>query len=231
MNVGGEKIECITFDLDDTLWECFPVIMRAESVFYSWLQEDYPRIAEAYSLEEMIHHRREFFGRFPEMAHDFSWLRRQWLACLAGDFGYHHEGLVEVGLEVFLAARNHVTLYDGTREILQQAHQRYTCGSITNGNADVVRIGIGGFFDFSVTAAGAGAAKPSPVIFRAAVEAAGVAPEKILHIGDDPICDILGAARIGMKTLWINPEWQPWEGACGPDLQLGHITELAGLWE
>ena len=53
--------------------------------------------------------------------------------------------------------------------------------------------------------------------------------EKILHIGDDPERDIRGAANVRMKTLWINPDGNPWEGPDGPDMELRSIKELAGL--
>ncbi|MGC1952714.1 MAG: hypothetical protein WA970_09110, partial [Gammaproteobacteria bacterium] len=32
-------VKCITFDLDDTLWDCESVLMRAETVLYQWLAE------------------------------------------------------------------------------------------------------------------------------------------------------------------------------------------------
>lgn len=229
MIVAGEEIECITFDLDDTLWLCEPVILNAEFTFYHWLKSHFPRIPEAIAADEMIHHRRRFFAGFPHMSHDFSWLRQRWLESLAADFGYAPEPLRDEGFEVFLAARNDVRLFDGAHEVLRRVSERYTCGTITNGNADVTRIGIDHFFAFNITAAGAGASKPDPVIFHSASEAAGVPPHKTLHIGDDPERDIRGAANVGMKTLWINPQGQPWKGPDAPDLELRIINELGDL--
>lgn len=229
MNVGGQEIECITFDLDDTLWRCFPVILNAEAVFYRWLAEHYPCIAESYTPKGLHDHRKIFFGGFPGMAHDVTWLRKRWLEKLADDFACHRGHLVEEGFEVFLAARNDIELYDGAHEILRRTSEGYTCGSITNGNADVARIGIDHYFDFSITASKVGAAKPDPAIFHAAVRAAGVAPERILHIGDDPERDIRGAAGIRMKTLWINPDGRPWDGPDVPDMELSSVNGLADL--
>ena len=40
------SIECITFDLDDTLWDVEPVILRAEELFYQWLSQHCPRITQ-----------------------------------------------------------------------------------------------------------------------------------------------------------------------------------------
>ncbi len=228
MLINGDRIECITFDLDDTLWLCEPVIHNAEYVFYIWLEQHFPAIAEDFDIPGLISHRREVFLKFPEMSHDFSWLRKRWLEQLANDYG-HDSWLVDEGFEVFLAARNDVTLFEGATDLLELVSQRYQVGAITNGNADVHRIGIGHFFDFSVSASGAGASKPSPVIFQAAADHAGVAPENILHIGDDAERDMCGAARAGMKTLWINPQGSPWDGPYRPHHEVRLVTELRDL--
>ena len=226
MIIDGQEIECITFDLDDTLWLCEPVIMNAEFVFYSWLSEHFPRVTNALSANDLVRHRRHFFGNHPEMGHDFSWLRKRWLEDLVQEFEYPSGERVEEGFEVFLAARNDVQLFAGADRILEKASGRYRCGTITNGNADVARIGIDHYFDFSITAATAGASKPSPQIFSAAMEAAGVPADRILHVGDDADRDIRGAANVGMKTLWINPQGERWKGPGRPDAEIRIISEL-----
>ena len=38
-------IKCVTLDLDDTLWDCAPVIEAAEATFYEWLSENYPELS------------------------------------------------------------------------------------------------------------------------------------------------------------------------------------------
>jgi putative hydrolase of the HAD superfamily len=228
MVIAGERIECITFDLDDTLWLCEPVIHNAEFVFYTWLEQHFPKIVQDFDIPGLSHHRRELFADFPDMSHDFSWLRKRWLEQLAKDYGYSAR-LVDDGFEVFLEARNDVTLFEGATTLLEQVGQRYCIGSITNGNADVHRIGIGQYFDFSVTASGAGASKPSPIIFEAAAEQAGIDPSNILHIGDDPVRDMRGAAKAGMKTLWINPQGLPWKGPHKPHYEVRLVTELSSL--
>jgi HAD superfamily hydrolase (TIGR01509 family) len=59
------------------------------------------------------------------------------------------------------------------------------------------RAGLDGFFDTVVTSARAGAAKPDPAIFRLALEELGVAAERALHVGDEPI-DEQGARAAGL---------------------------------
>jgi putative hydrolase of the HAD superfamily len=90
----------------------------------------------------------------------------------------------------------------------------------------VHHIGIGQYFDFVVTAASAGHAKPSPEIFTAALDEAAVAAHEALHVGDDPERDVRGAARVGMHTAWVNTHGVKWPGGPRPDLEMPHVGEL-----
>ena len=218
-------IRCITFDLDDTLWSVEAVMRNAERVFYAWLVQNYPRISEQLTPDALVTHRRAHAGRFPELSHDFTALRRRWLAHLAETFEYG-PALVDEGFRVYWQSRNTVTLYDGVHELLESLRGRYALGAITNGNADVDYIGIGHYFDFVVTAAKAGAPKPEARIFRAALAEAGVAAERVLHVGDDASLDVLGASAVGMRTVWVNPRGEPWPGGTPPHAEIRSVTEL-----
>jgi putative hydrolase of the HAD superfamily len=63
----------------------------------------------------------------------------------------------------------------------------------------LARLGLGGLPVF--TSAGVGSAKPDPKPFLSALRALGVAPERALHIGDDPV-DEQGARATGMHFAW-----------------------------
>ena len=99
-------------------------------------------------------------------------------------------------------------------------------GAITNGNADVHYIGIGHYFDFVVTSAGAGAAKPSRAIFEKALDHAEVPASQAVHVGDDPITDIRGAREAGMRTVWFNPAGDPWPSGPRPDAEINSLRRL-----
>ena len=223
------QVRCITFDLDDTLWDCEPVILRAEQRFHGWVSENFPRITERYAPKAMLKHRRKFFTRFPDMGHDYTWLRKRWLEHLAEEAGYDHEALVEPGFHVFWRARNEVELYDDAHDVIGALRKRFLVGCITNGNADVHHIGIGHWFDFVVTAAGAGAQKPEARIFEVALEAAGVPAREALHVGDDAKRDVLGAGAVGMRTVWFNPAQTPWPGGRQPDHVVRNLRQLGEL--
>lgn len=227
------SIRCITFDLDDTLWDCAPVLEAAERVLYAWLEEHYPRITAHLDLEGMFRDRRAFALRHPELLHDMTLLRKEWLAEHASRHGYPDE-LIDHAFQVFWEHRNRVDLYAEVATLLPTLKARYRIGAITNGNADVTHIGIDHYFHFVTTSAAAGASKPAPEIFHAALAAAGVAPEHAVHVGDDPRTDILGAGAVGMRTVWFNPGLKPWPGGRLPDAVIRELGELEGVladWE
>ena len=165
----SRPVKCVTLDLDDTLWDCPPVIIAAEKAFYDWLGARYPHIAAHYELMDLVAHRQDFFEQLNHSRpYDFTFLRKSWLSKLGEEWG-QGEGLVEEGFEIFIAARNRVELYDGVPQVLEQLNSSYQLVALTNGNADVHRIGIGHWFHHVVTAAEAKALKPEPAIFEAAL--------------------------------------------------------------
>ena len=66
------------------------------------------------------------------------------------------------------------------------------------------RTGLAGVLDGIVSSAEAGASKPNPAIFRAALELAGCAPEEALHVGDTGAEDIAGARAAGIPALLVD---------------------------
>ena len=222
-------IRLVTFDLDDTFWDCESVILNAETVFFDWLSDQYPEIAGHFTPHTLIVHRREAFAQWPQMSHDFSFLRREWLRLLGEQWGYG-DALVEPGFETFWRARNDVVLYPGVIDMLGTLKDAYQLATITNGNADVHRIGIGHWFDAVVTAADAGSAKPNREIFDYTLSQLEVRSDEAVHVGDDPVNDVLGAKRHGMRTVWINPDRSPWpHDDEGPDADIAHVGELTAV--
>lgn len=221
-------LRCVTFDLDDTLWECGPILIAAEEALYAWIESHHPRIAETYTLADLVAQRRAFMTRHPELEHDMTALRRRWLGQLGEEFELGG-ALVEPGFRVFWERRNSVVLFDEAHAVLDALGARYAVGAITNGNADVHHIGIGHYFDFVVTAADAGAAKPKAEIFHTALRIAGVDAAHAVHVGDDPQRDVQGANAVGMRTVWVNVDGNPWPGGPQPDAEIRTLSELETL--
>ena len=66
-------------------------------------------------------------------------------------------------------------------------------------------MGIAQAFRTVVTSVEHGRSKPHRAIFEAALCALGTAPAETLYIGDSYVADYLGAKRVGMSALLIDP--------------------------
>lgn len=225
------QIRAITLDLDDTLWPVWSTIHRAEAVLTDWLIQHAPATAALSNQPEVKKAvRADINARHTERAHDLSFLRLESiraLLLLAGDPGH----LAEPAFEVFFAERQRVDLFDDALPALAFWSQRYPVVALSNGNADVHRVGIGQHFHASVSAKSMGVAKPDLRIFLAGAEAAGVAPHEVLHIGDDAHADCVGALGAGMQVAWLNREGHDWgHGDKRPHLEVRDLHALCASW-
>lgn len=219
-------IKCITFDLDDTLWDCNSVLMKAENVSYQWFQKYYPRISSMYSFQGLIDSRVAYLKAHPDDAYDLTKIRLDWLMEIARQCNYSTH-IADDAFNVFWQARNDVTLYEGALPMLEQLSSQYSLGVISNGNADVDHIGIGQYFDFCATVQDAGVAKPDSKIFEHALQLANSEAHQTLHIGDHPLYDVMGALNAGLHAIWYNPQQSPWEETQKPTAIIEHLDEIA----
>jgi HAD superfamily hydrolase (TIGR01549 family) len=196
-------IRVLSLDLDDTLWPVGPVIEAAEAALLDWIRSRCPAAARGHDVASMRSMRQRIAAEFPERSHDLTFLRHRALGEQFQAAGYGGS-VCEEAMEVFLAARNRVELYDDVRPALARLRAGYRLFAVSNGNADLHRCGVGSLFDGHVTAIAAGAAKPDARIFAALVEMAGVGAAEIMHVGDDPVADVEGARRAGMQSVWLN---------------------------
>lgn len=74
-----------------------------------------------------------------------------------------------------------------------------------------------------IDSAAVGVAKPNPAIFTIALEACGVAPEKVVHIGDAVGADVAGALAAGVRPLHLDPY-----GFCN-DESHAHVLDLTSV--
>lgn len=220
------EIAAITLDLDDTLWPIEPVIARAEERLDAWLQSYCPRAARAYPILAMRALRERVAVEHPHLAHDFTEQRRLTLERALIPHGYTMAHVEDAYAEYF-TARNEVECYADALPALERLAARYPLVSLSNGNADLRRIGIDGFFRFSISARDCGVGKPDPAIFRAACEGLNLPAGAVLHVGDDAQLDVAGANAAGLKSAWLNRNDALWIGAAPPHIHVKNLHELA----
>lgn len=228
-------IKLITFDLDDTLWDTAPVIASAEILLRDWLAANAPRLGSV-PVEHLFAIRERLVQAEPALKHRISALRRRVLFNALAEVGYVQEqaqALADEAFEVFLQARHQVEVFPEVEPVLEILRQHYVLGVVTNGNADVRRLGISDYFRFALCAEDLGVGKPDPAPFLEALKRGGVEAAAAVHIGDHPGDDISGAQRAGLRAVWFNPQGKDWTGERAPDAevrQLSQLPEVLARW-
>ena len=227
----SHALRAVAFDLDNTLWDVDPVLARAEERWLAWLREHCPRIPERLSLDDLRASRLALAAREPHNAHDFSYLRIASLAQHARECGYD-ESISEAAFEIFIAARNQLDLFADVRPGLNRLRVRYALASLSNGNADLGRIGVADLFSVSLNARSVGAAKPDRRCFERLVQDLNLAPHEVIYVGDDPLLDVEAARSAGLLTAWMNRTHQVWPASIRPaDFNVGDCVGLAAALE
>lgn len=222
-------VRAVAFDLDNTLWDVEPVLVRAEARLLEWLHRHCPRIPEQVSLEDMRAARAQLAQAEPHNAHDVTYLRLTGLERHARECGYGEE-VAARAFEVFLAARCEVQILPDVRPGLARLGRAYRLASLSNGNADLGRIGLEGAFAVSLNARQIGAAKPDRRCFERLASELGLDTRNIVYVGDDPWLDVAAAQGAGCRSAWMNRGGRPWPGELAPaDLSVRDCGELAAL--
>ncbi|MFW9079701.1 HAD family hydrolase [Pseudomonas sp. P2757] len=225
------SIQLITFDLDDTLWDTAPVIVSAEAVLREWLSEHAPNLG-AVPVEHLWSIRERVLASEPSLKHRISALRRKVLFHALEDAGYGHgeaSDLADKSFEVFLHARHQIDVFPEVVPTLEALANHYALGVVTNGNADVRRLGLADYFKFALCAEDIGIAKPDARLFHEALQRGGVSGDAAVHIGDHPGDDIAGAQQAGLRAVWFNPAGKVWEAERLPDAEIRSLTELPAV--
>jgi len=85
-------------------------------------------------------------------------------------------------------------------------------------------------FDSVITSESARSYKPDGDIFRQALAAMNMTPDRAIHVGDSLHSDIKGASAVGIATAWIHRENRIHDiGAHPPDFRIRRLTELHAI--
>jgi len=224
-----KPVRAICFDLDNTLWDVEPVLLRAEGILADWLRSRYPKIPQRFSQAETLELRAALLREQPHQAHDFTFLRRETIARMAEAAGYERD-MADQAFALWHAARNEVAPYVEVIPALEVLATRYRLATLSNGNADLEAIGLAHHFEVRLHAAALGCAKPDVRAYTALADALTLEPAEILFVGDEPHADVAGPRTAGMQTVWVNRAGVVWPDALpAADANIAGLDELVAL--
>jgi len=236
------RIKAVLFDMFDTL-----MLIEKDHAFYS------PSLKRAYEflLEKGVKVEFDVFEKAYVEARDalyaeadakleephFNVRVSNALKTLGYDYGVSSKvvaGATNAFCEGFM---NYVRIDDDAASSLAKLHGRYKLGIVSNFAIPecvltlLCKHGLDGFFDVVVVSGAVNVRKPSPEIFRKALEALGVDAEEAVFVGDTVDADVAGAKSLGMKTVYIERRVQKEaENAC-PDQTIKSMGELLSALE
>lgn len=122
--------------------------------------------------------------------------------------------------------------YDDVIPALDELNsQGYRLGVLSNLRRDVdqmcQRLGLSPYLSFCINAADAGAEKPHPPIFLAALNSLSADPEETVHVGDQYNSDVLGARAVGIHPVLLDREG--WNIEVSDCPKIASLAELHGL--
>jgi putative hydrolase of the HAD superfamily len=221
-------IRAVLIDLDDTLVDHQYAIRaalkslhesdaRLQALEYDFLVAEWQRLLEAMHDDVAL-------GRVP--IHQSRIARYRRFYEMAGTPVDHDEAQA--------IADRHVATYMATRRIVPgadallralKAHVPLaivTNNTIVEQTEKLATFGLSEYVDHLVTSEEVGCAKPDAAIFEHALARLGVAAGEAVMVGDSWENDVVGAARCGIRAVWLNRH-----GIACPDAALAH--ELASL--
>ena len=202
----NKKIKLITFDLDDTLWDNYPTIIKAERETRKWIEGEVGKI-EWGDFNDFLSLREQLIKDDKSIAWDISKLRkeifRKKLSHVTSE--KYRDSIVDKAFEIFISKRHDVKFFGGVKNAIRDLSKKYILGVLTNGNANIYKFDIGKCFEFSISSLEAKDSKPNRAHFDMALtKVKDITFDNMLHIGDHQINDMYAANNLGIDCLWFN---------------------------
>ncbi len=122
-------------------------------------------------------------------------------------------------------------VYEETFQVLDKLKGNYQLLLLTNGSPTLQKTKLEitpelvPYFDHIIISGDFGRGKPDPTIFEHALEKMGVTKDEAIMVGDNLMTDILGASRVGMKSVWINRHDKE-RNEVTPTYEITHLEQL-----
>ncbi len=230
------NLEVIFFDIDDTLYASSDFAGRArERAVEAMLRHGLRAAAEAVlaELAEVVtefgsNDDRHFDRLLDRLPAEATRGLNKALLVTAGVIAYHETKWRELGIRPQARA-----LLDDLRATTEVRVGVISAGITGKQMEKILRLGLTRYLDPGLVfiTDQQGIAKTNPKLYRRAVAAAGVAPERAMMVGDHPERDVHSAHQAGLRTVWHRGQgkYSGTPPASGPDHVIDAIGELRGV--
>lgn len=228
-------VQAMTFDLDDTLYDNRPVILRVERLAAEWLFTQHP-VSQQWTKQQWQACKQRVLQQNLTLKHDVTRWRFEQIKQGLQQLGYDDLKAHSVASELIdkvLTWRSEFDVPCETHEVLTKLSDAMPLVAITNGNVDVEKIGLSQYFSLILKAGPDGRAKPAADMFETAVNFLSVPKQKILHVGDHCVTDVGGAKQHGLMACWFNDRGMTPRNSPRlkmlPDVEVSNLTSLLNL--
>lgn len=206
----GTLVDIHTEEGKPALWEAMAEEFAALGAEYSPkdLQSRYETLVNL-EQERMT----QKLGGWPEIH-----LERVFEALLTEKGAAYTDGLIHtIGRRFRQLSLEYIGLYPGAKELLKALREKgMGVWLLSNAQSmftsyELNTLGLTDCFDGLYLSSDYGVKKPDPRFFRALLDARDIDPETAIMIGNDGTCDIEGAKRVGLHTLYIRSNISPKE--------------------
>ena len=228
------EIKLITFDLDDTFWDIKSTIINAEINSRKWIEDRIKKKIEWGTFDDFLEIRNELIKENPSLDYDLGLLRKKMISYHTQKYFKNQKDLnefIEEAYMFFLEERHKVEFFDDVITVLEKLSSKYKLGVLTNGNADIKKLGIDHMFEFSLSSVDVKSNKPDQGHFVKAKELSQINFQNTLHVGDHPVNDVCGARELGINVLWFNFNNLVWDIDGNPPIQFKKWSEFINLLE
>ncbi len=196
------KIKVIGFDLDDTLWNNKPVIVKAINAQFDYLIHQLPNCSKEAVVSCYQNAVAELIEQNAILYEDLSLLRLKSLEIVCEELKADRR-LAQQAFDAFYRARQEVTLFPFAKELLTALNNRFKLIAISNGNVELMAMPIGHYFSLHWRGGVEGRAKPHADLLHKACDHFAIAMNEFLYVGDTIQPDYLTTKNAGCSFVLI----------------------------
>ena len=242
--------QAISFDLDDTLYSNYPVMMATDRKMAAYFDALFlAKIVPAnrvkksgfnYLFWKPFH--QQVLKENPQLMHHVGDVRLATYTLGLKTLGFSDDVAkyeAQKALDYFVLQRSDFVVPASVHQLLKSLQKKYPLVAISNGNVDTDKIDISQYFKYRFHAGDLFTTpqnnniqlrqKPHTDMFDAACDKLLIEPVQLLHVGDCGQSDIYGAINAGCQTAWISCYDVGKPLTVLPNIELSNISELRHL--